>query len=82
MPKRKVLQIIEGQWTEWNRNDRWLCCDCCLVHDVEFRIKGTHIEVRMFVNRRSTSAYRRGEGIKICAVKPNGHHRNTRSGKR
>lgn len=77
--RRAQQQIIEGEWTRWNRKDRWLCCDCLMVHEVEFRIEGDqeHIAVRMKVNRRSTSAYRRWQGIKL--IKTNGTHRDTES---
>ena len=52
---------------EWvcpiRRGYRLACCDCGLVHDVDFRLAGTKqrrlIEVRMRRNNRATAAMRR-----------------------
>lgn len=35
------------------------CCDCGLVHKTEFRLKGKHIEFRMWRDERATSQIRR-----------------------
>lgn len=65
MPKRKVIQVVEGEWLKWHKYERWVCCDCALVHRVEFRKHGSQIEIRMFRENRSTAAYRRAHGIEL-----------------
>lgn len=55
----------EDGWTEWVRPIyepepfRLACCDCGLVHDVEFRIFEGKPEFRMRRNNRSTGQMRR-----------------------
>jgi hypothetical protein len=74
MPRRKVIDIARGEWTVWRKRERWVCCDCSLVHEVEYRKRDGRLEVRMFRNDRSTAAYRRANGIKVT----NGNRRNSR----
>jgi len=69
---RKVKQVFEGEWLEWKRHERWLCCDCFLTHTVEVRKRNKKLEVRMFRNNRSTGQYRRGAGIKVMVKKKHG----------
>jgi hypothetical protein len=78
MPKRHVVDVIEGKWLPWAKKERWICCDCSLVHDVEYRTHNGQLELRMFRSNRSTAAFRREHDIKVT----NGNHRNGRSGKR
>ena len=37
-------------WTDWHqpimRGYRMRCCDCALVHEVEFRISGKRVQMR------------------------------------
>lgn len=75
MPKRNVTDVIEGEWYEWNRHERWVCCDCSLVHSVDYRWKDDKLEIRMYRRNRSTAAYRRGRGIKV--VCKDGNNRNS-----
>lgn len=58
----KYEQIYEGDWIRPKRRGfREQCCDCGLVHDVDFRIKDGEVEFRISkVNRRATAAVRRG----------------------
>lgn len=47
-------QIYDGEWVHWGNKERFQCCSCGLVHDIEFkRVKGKLL-VRMTVNNRST----------------------------
>lgn len=66
---RNVEQVFEGVWTKWDKGDRMQCCDCLLIHDIEWRIRDKKLELRMYRNNRSTAAYRRGGGIKITTKK-------------
>lgn len=67
-------------WTEWQRPIRrgykMCCCDCGLVHDVDFRVIKRRAEFRVRRNNRSTAAVRRewlkktdGETIVLCKRK-------------
>lgn len=48
---------------EWHRpimeGYRMACCDCGLIHEVDFRIVDGHVEMRARRNERATSAKRR-----------------------
>jgi hypothetical protein len=50
-------------WTDWIRpapDYRLACCDCGLVHDMEFRAsEGDRVEFRARRNNRATAAKRR-----------------------
>lgn len=67
--KRNVQQVFEGEWLEWKRHERWICCDCSLTHTVEVRKRNGKLEARMFRDNRSTGQFRRAGGIKIMVKK-------------
>jgi hypothetical protein len=50
-------------WTPWvqpvPKNYRMACCDCGLVHNLEFRIHKGRIQFRVQRNQRSTGQLRR-----------------------
>ena len=52
---------------EWvqpvRRGYKMACCDCGLVHDMDFRIKQGRIQFRVRRNNRSTAGIRRGMGF-------------------
>jgi hypothetical protein len=66
---RNVQQVYEGEWVTWKKKDRLQCCDCLLIHDLEFRVRDKRLEIKMYRNNRSTAAYRRGAGIKLATIK-------------
>ena len=61
----KYLQhpIDEKGWTEWIEpakfGYRLGCCDCGLVHNINFRVKNKKIQFQAQRNERATSAKRR-----------------------
>jgi hypothetical protein len=62
--------IQSDQWVNPKRRGfKMACCDCGLVHDVDFRIsktaQGNQIQMRMRRNRRSTAMIRRHNGITL-----------------
>lgn len=62
MPPRKYKTVKEGEWVQPIMNGyRLSCCDCGLVHEINFRIieKGKKIQLQAYRNQRSTSALRR-----------------------
>ena len=57
---------VEGRWSREvqpvmreDRAYRMVCCDCGLVHDIEFWIEGGHVRMRVARNVRSTGQVRR-----------------------
>ena len=64
-----------GEWSRWvspihgigERNYRFACCDCGLVHELQFRVKEDHkqrasVVFRARRNNRATAAMRRKHG--------------------
>jgi hypothetical protein len=53
-------QVVDGEWIRPTRRKfREMCCDCHLVHDLDFRIVAGEIEFRARRNNRATAAARR-----------------------
>ncbi len=53
-------EAIEGEW--WRpvmRGFRLGCCDCSLIHRVNFRKRPSGIEMQMFRDEKETTAQRR-----------------------
>jgi hypothetical protein len=61
MGKRVVYHVISyGEWTRPRmRNFREQCCDCGLIHRLDFRIVDGGIEFRTRRDDRATAAARR-----------------------
>ena len=59
------IQVVEGEWLAWNKKERRMCCDCHLVHSVEYRQKKGDLEVRMYRDNRATAANRRVNKITV-----------------
>jgi len=56
----------EGEWIYPVRKGyKFCCCDCGLVHKLDFRIKNRRIQMRAFRDNRSTGQVRRHNNIKI-----------------
>jgi NADH:ubiquinone oxidoreductase subunit B-like Fe-S oxidoreductase len=56
--------VGEDGWTKWiwpiHDGYRFRCCDCELVHVMQFKIDGDDIGFRARRDRRATAASRRG----------------------
>jgi hypothetical protein len=62
----KFKKVEAGEWQQpIKRGYKMACCDCGLVHTVDFRIYKGKIQLRAFRNNRSTGQLRRHNGIKI-----------------
>lgn len=49
-----------GEWVlPIKRGYRMACCDCSLVHTMDFRIHEGSVQFRVFRNNRATAAMRR-----------------------
>lgn len=56
----KYKQQYDGEWVRPRRkNFKMICCDCSLVHRVDFRIRKGVLEMRAFRDARATSSRRR-----------------------
>ncbi len=56
----KYHQAIDGEWIQpVVKNYKMACCDCGLVHQIDFRIHEKRIQFRAFRNNRATAAKRR-----------------------
>lgn len=64
MKYKKYSVTIDG-WTEWVQPKmelyKMMCCDCGLVHDMQFRIEGRKVQFRVRRNNRSTALSRRNK---------------------
>jgi len=61
MTKSGYYQVIDGEWVATDRKrNREQCCDCGLVHKVNYRINAKgKIEFQVFRDARATAAARR-----------------------
>lgn len=56
----RYKQIYDHEWeTPIRKGYKLICCDCGLVHDVDFRIHKKKIQFRVIRNNRSTGQVRR-----------------------
>jgi hypothetical protein len=52
-----------GEWVQpVRRGYKMACCDCGLVHNMDFRISKGRVQFRAFRNNRSTALTRRHRG--------------------
>jgi hypothetical protein len=53
-------QIYDGEWFRWNwKGNMNMCCDCRLVHSLEFKVKDGHLWMRCWRDGRATGGARR-----------------------
>lgn len=51
-----------GEWVQpIRRGYRLMCCDCGLVHTMDFRVLKGRVQFRVFRNNRATAAARRAK---------------------
>ena len=63
---RKYTKVKDGEWVQpVRRGYRMRCCDCELVHILDFRIKDGKIQLRARRDGRATGACRRKKVIVI-----------------
>ena len=55
----RTVQINDGSWYLLSDYTRDVCCDCSLVHDVDYKIENGKILVKTTVNRRETNRLRK-----------------------
>lgn len=59
-----------GEWVRpVRRGYKLACCDCCLVHRMDFRVvkygSGHKVEFRVYRHNRATATMRRRNGITV-----------------
>jgi hypothetical protein len=56
----RYRQQFEGEWVQPRRRGwRMACCDCGLVHRVNFRLRAGKIQLQAYRDNRATAARRR-----------------------
>jgi hypothetical protein len=57
----KYTQVHDGDWIRPNsmRGHKLKCCDCGLVHRINFRVVGGVVEFQAFRDNRGTAQVRR-----------------------
>lgn len=56
----RYVQVTDGEWIQpVRRGYKVACCDCGLVHYVDFRIVKGRVQLRAFRNNRATALVRR-----------------------
>jgi hypothetical protein len=55
--KTKYRVLEDGKW--YSAPSVFACCDCCLVHNVEYRWVNGELEWKLVRNKRRTAALRR-----------------------
>lgn len=63
----RYTEWADGEWHEPIHNGyKMVCCDCGLVHDVDFRIRDfDQVQMRVRRNNRSTALVRRHHNITV-----------------
>ena len=60
MSRREYPAVFDNQWVQpVRRNYGMQCCDCGLVHRIDFRVKNGKIQLRARRDNRSTGQIRR-----------------------
>lgn len=65
MPKYPTVQINDGSWYALGDYDRQVCCDCGLVHKLEYKLEKGRIFERVRVDAKATAAERKKHGITV-----------------
>lgn len=62
--KNKYAQAYDGEWMRipW-KGFREQCCQCALIHVVDYRVVDGKLEFRCTVDKRATTAARKGYGM-------------------
>ncbi len=55
----KTYRIKQGEWIEPTLIHSLGCCDCGLVHRVQFKVVNGRVQFRVWRDKRATAATRR-----------------------
>lgn len=66
MGKSEYHHVVDGEWIEPPmKGGKDQCCDCGLVHTINYRLRGSKIQVQVYRDNRATNGARRGKAIKV-----------------
>lgn len=66
MKHKRLVKVKDAEWVQpVMRNYIMGCCDCGLVHRVDFRIVGDKVQMRASRARNYTARQRRKDGISL-----------------
>lgn len=68
MKAEPVIQVEDGKWYAVAFGKKPFleeCCDCCLTHRVEYRVRDGKFWVRYFRDDRRTRLARKARGVKV-----------------
>lgn len=66
----RYKQVIEGEWVQpIKKGYKMACCNCGLVHTVNFRIVNRKVQLQAFRNNKSTGQHRRNKKFKMIKNK-------------
>jgi hypothetical protein len=56
----KYTQVHDGEWFEPKpqRGHKTRCCDCGLIHRMDFRVRDGKVQIRAVRDKRATKAFR------------------------
>jgi Zn-finger protein len=64
-PREKYTDQHEGEWVPQRRRRHFeQCCDCGLIHRLNYRIRSGRIEQQAFRDERRTAGVRRVKQVK------------------
>lgn len=66
----RFIQMYEDTWYRMDNPGVEECCDCGLIHHVEFKLVRGTLFWRARVDRRATTAARKRSGIRVLTKKP------------
>ena len=73
MKRLPTVQVVEGRWYAMGSYDHDECCDCGLVHKMEYKFEKGRIWFRAFVDQHRTRMVRRALGITVSRENPKPH---------
>jgi hypothetical protein len=63
-------KVRPGEWVQpIRRGYKCSCCDCGLVHRMNFRIRSGRVQFNAYRDNRATAAIRKAKVIKVREVK-------------
>lgn len=66
----KYTQVHDGEWFEPKpqRGHKMACCDCGLIHTMNFRVKNGKVQIQATRDNRATANRRRAKKISVRSL--------------
>lgn len=57
----KYAQVYDAEWFEPKpqAGHKMRCCECGLIHRMDFRVRGGKVQIRAVRDKRATAAFRK-----------------------